>query len=294
MWSPLSKILETIGRIRFPFLRLRTTLFVGRGDVPDVRGTADWKNFLKARALCRVWGPHANSPWTPFHCLTLFVSLDYLKRAAIGPCEGDPWPVRNFNLPAWVDSKTLLLVDLPGPQSVALGAVLGALGCDLVCTFNNWPHPQGLIQSEKILAAMLRYASWLDEKRTAFPTPAPVAWLCDAGRLGTRAGKPGEFDNRYYIEDALIPGPILLRSQGVSKIVYVSTQLGDVKADIAVHLRQYGTDNFQVCNAIAQDDGSLGDPVPLDLPLKGFSTTGFFRSSAGGFGAPVPHPSSGG
>jgi len=294
MWSPLSNLLESIGRIRFPFLRLRTDLIVGRIDVPDARGTADWRRFLDARALSRVWGPHTHGPWTPYHCLTLFVALDHLKHDVVGPCEADPWPVSAFRLPAWIDPATLLLIDLPGPKTVALGAVLGASGCDLVCTFNNWPHPKGLLRVENTLAALLRYASWLDEKRIAYPTPGPVAWLCDAERLGTRTGKPGEFDNRYYIEDGIMPGPKLLRTHSITRVIYVSSKAGAINADLGVHLHAYGKDGFQVGLAVASDDGVLNDPAPLAPIQPSFKTAGFFRSSAGGFGAPVPHPSSGG
>lgn len=294
MWSPLSKLLERIGRIRLPSLRRRTQLVVGRPGAADARGTGDWRKFLDSRALSRVWGPHPHSPWMPFHCLTLFVSLDYLERNVVGPCEADPWPVGAFRMPDWIDSATLLFVDLPGPRTVALGAALAVSGCDLVCTFNNWPHPKGIITPETVLAAMLRYSSWLEEKRSAFPTPAPVAWLCDANRLGTRPGKPGEFDNRYYIEDGIIPGPNYLRERGVSKIVYVSTPSSPITADLGAHLHAYGRDGFSVCQAIASDNGSLQPPRPLELAESDFKTLGFFRSSAGGFGAPVPHPSSGG
>lgn len=293
MWSPLSKLLNVVGAFRFPFIRLRTRLEVGK-NVPDARGTADWRKFLKARDLSRVWGPHANSPWTPFHCLTLFVALDYLKREVVGPCDADPWPVKAFQPQPWIDSSALIIVDMPGPKSVALGACLAVSGCDLVCTFNNWPHALGVIKPEQTLAALLRYASWLDEKRAAFPTPGPVAWLCDAGRLGTVKGRPGDFDNRYYLEDTLMPGSKFLRAQGISKIVYVSASPDVSNADITVHLREYQKDGFPVSLVVVANDGSIQPPEPLDLPIKEFSTIGFFRSSAGGFGAPVPHPSSGG
>jgi len=293
MWSPLSKLFNLVGAFRVPFMRMRTRLVVGK-NVPDARGTADWKNFLNARNLARVWGPHPTSPWPPFHCLTLFVALDYLKREAVGPSETDPWPLSGFHMPEWVDSHTLLVVDMPGPDTVELGAALAMSGCDLVCTFNNWPHALGLIKVEDTLAALLRYASLLAEKRTAFPTPAPVAWLCDSGRLGTRKGKPGEFDNRYYIEDSIMPGSKFLKAQGITKVVYVANSLGAPNADISIHLHEYQKDGLETGFALFTTDGSLLTPEPLKLPLTGFSTTGFFRSSAGGFGAPVPHPSSGG
>jgi hypothetical protein len=294
MWSPLLKLLESIGRIRFPFMRVRTRLTVGRAKSPDARGTADWKKFLKARTLSRVWGPYPHSPWVPFHCLTLFISIDYLKPDEVGPCETDPWPVRAYRAPDWIDSDTLLVVDLPGPKTAALGAALGMSGCDLVCTFNNWPHPKGVLKCEQTLAALLRYASLLEEKRVASPTAGPVAWLCDSERLGTRKGKPGEFDNRYYIEDGVMPGTNLLRAHGISKIVYLSDGSADIKADLGVQLYAYQKDGFEVCRSLVTDDGALSKPKPMEVPTPLFIKMGFFRSSAGGFGSPVPHPSSGG
>ncbi len=269
-------------------------MLVGIAREPDALGTFDWKAFLDARALSRVWGPHPHSPWVPFHCLTLFVSLDYMIQGEVGPRENDPWPLDDFQLPEWVDAATLLLVDLPGPKSVALGAALAIAGCDLVCTFNNWPYPGALIKPEQTLAALLRYASLLDKKRTAYSTPGPVAWLCDNTRLGERTGKPGEFDNRYYIEDSLIPGPNYLRERGISKIIYVTGLGNKVQNDIKGHLHFLKTAGLEVNMAVAQDNGQFGNPQSLELETLKFDTTGFFRSSAGGFGAPVPHPSSGG
>ena len=294
MWSPLLKPLEWIGKIRIPFTRTRTRTLVGVPREPDALGTFDWKAFLDARALSRVWGPHAHSPWMPFHCLTLFVSLDYLIQNEVGPCGGDPWPVKEFQLPEWVDTTTLLVIDLPGPQSAALGAALAIAGCDLVCTFNNWPYPGALVKPEQTLAALLRYASLLDKKRTAYSTPGPVAWLCDNTRLGARVGKPGEFDNRYYIEDSLIPGPNYLRERGISKIVYITSPDIKVQNDMKGHLHFLKTAGFDLYYAVAVDNGSIGGPKPLSPEELTFNTTGFFRSSAGVFGAPVPHPSSGG
>lgn len=293
MWSLLLKLLESIARIRIPFYRFSTTLSVGRPNAADACGTNEWRAFLEGRALSRVWGPHAKSPWTPFHILTLFVSLDYLRKNEVGPCDSDPWPIRNFQIPPWIDSSTLLLIDLPGPQSVALGAALAVGGCDLVCTFNNWPHPKGLIRPEETLAALLRYASWLSRNRTAYPAPGPVAWLCDSGRLGVRRGRPNEFDNRYYIEDNVVPGPNYLRERNISKIIYISGG-PEIIADLGVHLYTFKKEGFQVGLSLAYSNGVLADPVAIVPPEKPFNTTGFFRATAGGFGAPVPHPSSGG
>jgi len=294
MWSPLLKLLETIGRFRFPYFQRRSKLVVGYHNEPDYAGGTAWKDYVNSRKLSAVWGPHPKSPWQPFHCITLFVAVDYLRSELTGPAKDDPWPLGVHTPPDWIDPTTLLLVDLPGPESVALGAELGAFGCDLVCTFNNWPHPKGVIHPQFTLAAMLRYASWLSTHRTAFPTPAPVAWLCDVNRLGAAPGKPGDFDNRYYIEDGLLPGPNFLRERGIKRVVYIARDKTTLRADLAVHLFAYQKAGFELGRAVIGADGAWSTPVRFNLPEVKFKTTGFFRSSAGGFGAPVPHPSSSG
>lgn len=294
MWSPLSKILEAMGRVRLPWVRTSQRLKVGDPSVGDFMGGTAWRSFLEARELARVWGPREEGPWWPFHCLTLFAALDYLERAEVGPLGTDPLPVAALRLPAWLDARTLLVVDLPGHQSAALGAALAVGGCDLVCTFNNWPRAGGLIASEHTLAALLRYASWLARERRRPEGPAPVAWLCDDGRLGTRAGRPGDFDNRYYIEESVLPGRSYLRERGITRIVYLGAEGRPVLADLAEHLAEYRAKGFEVLGARLSSAGDLAGPFELDLGATRFDRMGYLLAPGGGFGATVPHPSSGG
>ncbi len=298
MWSPLLKMLDYVGKpsVTSALLRLsrRALTPVGNVKALDAANTYDWRKYLDPRTLSRTWEPHSHGPWTPFHCVTLFAALDYLNREHVGPCGAPPLSLNTFRVPDWIDSATFLLVDLPGPKSVALGAVLGASGCDLVCTFNNWPQARGVIRPEDTLAALLYYASWLDAHRDAYPTPGPAAWLCDSGRLGAAPGKPGDFDNRYYIEDGVIPGPEFLRQRGITRAVYVAERPDSVMADLAPHLLAYQKAGLEVGQALSGEETILSDMQPLLVKEQVFSQKGFFRSTAGGFGAVVPTPSSGG
>ena len=294
MWSPLSKILEAIGSLRLPPWRKRDALRVGDPKLPDFLGTARWKAHLNPRVLSETWAPRANGPWRPFHVLTLFVALDYLGQSEIGPAASDPLPVKDIRAPEWLDTRTVLFVDLPGPQSVALGAALATQGCDLVCTFNNWPHPSALLPSHDVLAALLRYASWLHDERRYGAMPAPVAWLCDADRLGREPGKPGQFDNRYYLEDTLMPGPVYLRQRGITRLVHLGSEGAAVRADLAEHLFQYTQQGFEVLQTSLKGGTEWTPLEPLPLAATRFRTLGYLLASGGGFGATVPHPSSGG
>jgi hypothetical protein len=294
MWSPLSKAIEALGRWRLPWLHVKKTLQVGDRRHQDYLGGRRWQVFLRPRDLATAWGPREDGPWWPFHCLTLFASLDYLRRDSVGPLDSDPLPVGQVQRPEWLDASTLLFIDLPGPHSAALGAALAVQGCDLVCTFNNWPHPKGVIGSQHTLAALLRYASWLRDERKRPDSPAPIAWLCDNQRLGARKGNPGEFDNRYYIEESVLPGPNYLRERGIRRIVYLAREGNTALADLAEHLFEYRQKGFEVQGAAVDDQGGIGLPGPLDLGAARFNRLGYLLAAGGGFGATVPHPSSGG
>jgi hypothetical protein len=294
MWSPLSKVLEAIALLRLPWPRLPARLDVGDPKAPDYLGGQRWQAYLNPRALATAWGPRRDGPWWPFHCLTLFASLDYLLKSRVGPLKQDPLPVDKVRMPEWLDARTLVFVDLRGPESVAAGAALSVQGCDLVCTFNNWPRANAVLNSEHTLAALLRYASWVMEQRRRPNTPAPVAWLCDNERLGVRSGRPGEFDNRYYIEESVLPGPNYLRERGITRLVYLTSESRPVTADLAEHLYQYRVAGFQVEGARMDPNGDISPLLELELAPTKFRAMGYLLAAGGGFGATVPHPSSGG
>ncbi|HRQ63659.1 MAG TPA: hypothetical protein PKZ76_02120 [Xanthomonadaceae bacterium] len=273
---------------------VRQKLEVGDPRQSDYMASTRWREFLKPHALAVAWGPREGGPWWPFHCLTLFAALDYLRKDSVGPLKQDPLPVGRVRAPEWLNPRTLLFVDLRGLESVALGAALAVRGCDLVCTFNNWPHPKGVLDSQHTLAALLRYASWIAAERRRPDTPAPVAWLCDADRLGTRRGNPGDFDNRYYIEDSVLPGPNYLRERGITRIVYLGVTNRPVQPDLSEHLYQYRQQGFEVFGTRLSEAVEFSPLTDLDLTSTRFNSSGYLLASGGGFGATVPHPSSGG
>jgi hypothetical protein len=164
-----------------------------------------------------------------------------------------------------------------------------------VCTFDNWPHPRGLLKPEDTLEALLRWATTVATARSRLQVTSPPVWICDSERLGTRQGKPGEFDNRYYLDDSVLPGASMLSRAGVRQIVYV-TLGGDPTPTL--DLEGYFADLLIAGLPVLRLD--LADPTlepgPFATPLtrRPVSTFSFRRSAAGGFGTEVPQPSSGG
>jgi hypothetical protein len=330
MWRPWLRLLELLGRFR-----LRGTAIgrqrgfrVGDPQALDARGSQSWRGYLRSERLFDVWGPHSDGPWAPYHCVPLFAALDTLDADQVGPTpltasEAEPQPAPPSTwlppgarpalqepprprlpaharpgaaAPAWLTGETWTILDLQGPRAVEAAVwLLGAAGCQPVCTFDNWPHPKGVLRVEDTLAELLRWASTMTELRGRMQPIDPPLWICDSERLGTRVGTPGEFDNRYYLDDSILPGPELLRRNAIRRVVYLTLDATDAPL---LDLEEYFTSLLKAGFDVQCLD--LAEPAPEPRPFAAprtpprVSGSGYRRSAAGGFGTEVPQPSSGG
>jgi hypothetical protein len=296
LWLKLLKLLEAIGRIRLPLSWKKQVVAVGDPDAPDAMGGAGWQEYRSGEKLFDVWGPVPGSAWDSFHCATLFAALDYAAHPLrIGPAAVSTHLTPESPPPAWAADDVWAIVDLPGPVSVATAAWLCAsAGFQPVCTFDNWPNPAGLVHPERTLAALLRYATLMEQARRPLRPESPPLWICDRDRLGSRPGRPKEFDNRYFLDDSLLPGPELLKAAGIRQVVYFVLERNQPElADLSSYFAMLQTQGFTLLRAALEDEESLlRRPEPFEPQRRQFRATGFFRSTAGGFGAPIPEPSS--
>jgi hypothetical protein len=155
-----------------------------------------------------------------------------------------------------------IISDLPGPQSVALAAALSPGFCP-VFTFDNWPHPLGVVPSHDTLGACLYYLRVFQESAAARPVPARPLFVLDANRLAPYHDAATQFDNRYV---APMPTAARLAELGVKRILYVRpdrsslTELDDLNDDFV----ELGKQGIEV-RALALDDftatGSPARPV---------------------------------
>jgi hypothetical protein len=314
MWQRWFEALERLGRIRLHFTS-GSKLDVGDPTASDAQGGADWRRYITAEALYDVWGPVPAGPWAPFHCVPLFAALDRMAPRSIGPAR-PPGQERPGNgggngngrialpahtrpdapPPSWLTPQTWTILDLPGPAAVEAAVwLIASGGCQPVCTFDNWPHPKGLLKPERILAELIRWASTVAAARRGLAPGSPPLWICDSERLGGLSGKPGEFDNRYYLDDSVLPGPALLKGAGIGKVVYLTLEKNAaVVQDLEAYFADLLAAGITVLHAALADpwlEATRFSAPPTPRPLP---TAGFHRSAAGGFGTVVPEPSSGG
>lgn len=130
-------------------------------------------------------------------------------------------------------SQTLIISDLPGPASVALGAAM-ADTAQLVPVFDNWPHPLGVVHSHETLGAMVYYAHEIEEKRSKLKEDAPAIMLLDGNRLASYTDQDTQFDNRYL---AKLPPADQLKQRGIQQVIYLTRdqtqtqELDDINED---------------------------------------------------------------
>ena len=312
MWRRWSTLLEALGSLRLPRILpgslFRRRLEVGDPKGMDALGGSQWRTYLSPAVLFDTWAPHPAGPWVPYHCVPLFAALDRLQADAVGPASPPGSPARptahpelpdgarpGAPAPAWLTPGTWTILDLPGPRSVEAAAwLIGAAGCQPVCTFDNWPHEKGVLRTEHVLAELLRWASTVNGVRQELRPDAPPLWICDRERLGERRGRPSEFDNRYYLDDSILPGPGLLTRHGIERVVYlVPGASDDPLPDLELYFSELLKAGIPVLRLALGVEGTgpehLASPRSPRLPPR----TGFRRSSAGGFGTHVPEPSSG-
>ncbi len=289
-----------------------------------------WHEFRGWEDLFQLYGPAADSPWQPFHCPTLFAGIDRLRLqprlTELAPEVSEPRPQGAWQ---WLGPDSLALVDLSGGISVQMAVRMmtdSPGGAQLISAFDHWPAanpvrrplnesryvnmapllwpPRSVdssvaIDSMDIINSMVTLAPEVYKRRQAgIAANAPGIWMCDSRRLQASKPGPGRFDNRYYIDDSILPGPELLAQANIRRLVLVSlSRQSDAADDLSSFLNQCHARGISLDQVALEDPDTWAVPVPLPPP-RAVKVAGlkYPKSQVGGFGVrvPVPSESSGG
>ena len=191
----------------------------------DSINQTDWTKFLEPNRLISAVKPSVDQ-WQPFFVPTLIQGLAQTSlRPQLYPIS-TPAMTESYNRAQGLGelisqsqnaAETLVIADLPGPESVAVGASLGDK-LSVIPAFDNWPHPLGVVHSQETLAALVGYANEIEEKKKSLKANAPGLLLLDNSRLAPYVDADSQFDNRYL---AKVPPASELKSRGVKSILYV-------------------------------------------------------------------------
>lgn len=219
-----------------------------------------------------------NPAWKPFYAATLFQSPTALPRTTV---QGDSpsVPLSDALKPIFTTEMdvayrrgrallslfeggagaTALVVDLPGPESVALAAGL-ATRFDPVFLFDNWPHPRGVVPAHLTLGAAAYYQPTFVKLQASRTDAAPAAFILDRARLAQYTDEATQFDNRWW---AKLPSAAQLKAAGVTQVLYVvpgasdAVELDDLNEDFVA----YAAAGISV-KTVAGSDFRKDDTVP--------------------------------
>jgi hypothetical protein len=216
-------------------------------------------------------GPAQRRLW-PFYVPTLFQSLSQGLGDALTPIASRAMleafargqAIGSLFAAAGRPTDTAVVLDLPGAESVAAAAGLSD-AFDPVFTFDNWPHPRGVVPAERTLAAAIYYRPLLIDAHARLAQPAPPAFVLDAARLAPYVDAEMRFDNRYR---AKLPSAEWLAQLGVRHVLYVTAEpTGTEAEDLNGFFADYAAHGIDVKLLAMSDFAPDADEAVVARPL---------------------------
>jgi hypothetical protein len=217
-----------------------------------------------ARRVSDVW-VGSDHPWSAWVKRPLFASLTVPEvtpatESDVYRSETAPWAREH---PWWLEARKIaIIVDLPGPEAVELGLLLGRHGFRPILLINAASDSGELIDMAPVLHLLTEGARF----HSSFPGGPDVlpAFVLDARREGADADpEPGRFDNRWTLFPADLPPAERLGQAGVQAVMIVQdepTPRDDVRA-IAWMYQRGGLD-IRVVNVRDRTVASLASTRP--------------------------------
>lgn len=160
---------------------------------------------------------------------------------------------------------TLLVVDLPGPQAVAVAAAL-ADQLAPVWVLDGCPHPLGVVPWQRTLGAMLYLLPEFLRQNARRPLVAPPMLVLDGQRLAPYSDDANQFDNRSLGQ---LPQWQQLQNAGIARVLLL-TDLTRDRDDLNPQLEAWVAKGIDVRLLHSGDfSGALrqvpGDSQPIEL-----------------------------
>jgi hypothetical protein len=197
--------------------------FIGK-STNDSQGSMDWMVYLDPKRLLEAYKP-TNEALQPFVVPTLVQALSQNSlKSQIAPVFTNEMKeaysrglgMREILLKSKDAAGMSIVSDLKGPEGVAFAAAMADVA-NPVITFDNWPHPLGVVPSHMTLGAMLFYAKEVEQKAKVRKENASSIFILDANRLNPYTDADTQFDNRYI---AKLPPADKMTALKINNILY--------------------------------------------------------------------------
>src|SRR5687767_11087046 len=161
-----------------------------------------------------AWAP-TGAAWSPWAKPVLFTHL-----LTVAPAAAPDAGARDLLWLPPADGRTVLLVDLPGVESVTMGLTVARRGYRPVPLYNTSVGPSAIVNAEIIASHLASGAETL--RGLGLRDGAPPAFLLDSMRMTPSVlPGPGTFDNRWVVFPQDFPSGTLLRSRGVADALLI-------------------------------------------------------------------------
>lgn len=208
--------------------------------------------------------------------------------------------------------QVVVVVDLPGAESVMMGLALANRGYRPVPLYNAIPLPGGepvLDPINRRRVAAVDVLPVIEGLRhgaerligLGITDDAPPAFLLDANRHGDGQGLlPEEFDNRSVCYTTDFPSANFLLAHGFQKALLVQRTSRIPQQDLAHVLRRWQEGGIEL-EVLQTDFSTLPERLEVARPSwygamfqRALAAIGLRRAQNGGFGAWVPESGAGG
>jgi hypothetical protein len=246
--------------------------------------------------IYNVWA-HPAGPWSGWVKPVLFAHLsEHRSETGIETMK----KLVNDTDVSWAPSKnknTAIVIDLPGANSLRIALALASRGYQPIPLYNCAPDPRGIIDLQAVMSLLANGHKFLEELPA--PADAPPAFILDNRRLKGYA-EPGRYDNRWVILPQDFPSSGMLLQHDLRAVMVVQEQQGQPAEDLGHVLKRWQDSGIEIkVLSITHPSSAMKMQITTPWHFRSFLyrtlvLLGLRRNSAGGFGALVPEPSSGG
>lgn len=259
-----------------------------------------------------VWANQA-SPWSAWAKPAVFATFGEWPQTPPALSLPDlPWALG-------LGRAAAVIVDVPDGDAVLAGLALAKAGFQPVPLFNGCASPNPIVDVAKLADLLSSGAEML--RGLSIGADAPPAFLLDARRRPDRMpASPGRFDNRWVTFPQDFPSARRLAAAGITTVLLYAKEVEDDLAHVLMRYKQAGLELRQVKPEPGVASADATTPLDaartatgaafasaavhalivakpsrfLSLGFRAALLAGLRHNPAGGFGARVPSPYSGG